>query len=49
MPSTAFLYSSRVGVRPKMLDKTTTGVEASNDSPFFSSVSSTTRTWNKRV
>ena len=43
IPSTASLYSSMVGVRPRMADSTTTGVEASNDSPFFSSESSTTR------
>jgi hypothetical protein len=49
MPSTAALYSSSVGVRPRMADSTTTGVEASSDSPFLSSESSTTRPWNRRV
>ena len=49
MPSTAATYSSMVGVRPRMVDNTTTGVEASKDSPFFSSLSATTRPWKRRV
>ncbi len=35
MPSTAVLYSSSVGVRPRMADSTTTGVEASSDSTLI--------------
>src|SRR5690606_41572726 len=49
IPSTACLYSSIVGIRPKIADNTTTGVEANKDSPFLSALSSTTRPWNKRV
>jgi len=37
------VYSSSDGVLPSIADKTTTGVEASKDSPFFSLESSTTR------
>jgi hypothetical protein len=33
-PFTAALYSSIVGVLPKIVDNTTTGVDESNDSPF---------------
>jgi hypothetical protein len=36
IPFTAVLYSSIVGVLPKMVERTTTGVDESNDSPFFS-------------
>ena len=35
MPSTAASYSSMVGIRPRTAERTTTGVEASSDSPFF--------------
>ena len=35
MPLTAILYSSSVGILPSMADRTTTGVDASNDSPFY--------------
>src|SRR5690606_31437908 len=49
IPSTAALYSSRVGKRPRIVDRTTIGVEPSRDSPFFSALSSTTRPWNRRV
>ena len=42
IPSTAVVYSSSDGVLPSIADKTTTGVEASNDSPYFSLESSTT-------
>ena len=35
MPSTAVLYSSIVGVLPNIAERTTTGVDASNDSHFF--------------
>ncbi len=41
MPSTALSYSSIVGVRPRMVE--------SNDSPFFSVESFTTRLWKSRV
>ena len=46
---TADLYSAIVGVLPRIADRTTTGVDASNDSPFLSWESSTTRPWNRRV
>ena len=36
IPSTAASYSSIVGVLPKIVDKTTTGVDDNKDSPFFS-------------
>src|SRR5690606_4855702 len=49
MPLTADLYSSMVGVLPKMAERTTTGVDANNDSPFLRSESLTTRPWNRRV
>ena len=49
IPSTAVLYSSIVGVLPRIADSTTTGVEASKDSPFFSGVSSTTLPLKSRV
>src|SRR5690606_597907 len=49
IPSTADLYSSMLGILPKIADNTTTGVEANKDSPFLLSLSSTTRPWNKRV
>jgi len=35
MPSTAAVYSAMLGVRPRMVERTTTGVDASRDSPFF--------------
>ena len=35
IPSTAVLYSSILGIRPKIADNTTTGVEANRDSPFY--------------
>src|SRR5688500_12565722 len=47
--STANLYSSILGIRSKIAERTTTGVDANNDSPFLPSLSSTTRPWNKRV
>ena len=47
--STADLYSSKVGVLPKIADRTTTGVEASKDSPFLFSESSTTLPLNNLV
>jgi hypothetical protein len=43
MPSTADLYSSMLGVRPRIVESTTTGVEANRDSPFLSVASATTR------
>ena len=49
MPWTDVLYSSIVGVRPSIADKTTIGVEANKDSPFFSDESSTTRPLKRRV
>ena len=42
IPSTAVLYSSIVGVLPNIAERTTTGVDARSDSPFFSDESSTT-------
>ena len=48
MPSTAASYSSIVGVLPKTVDNTTTGVEDNKDSPFFSPILHNTP-WNKRV
>ena len=42
MPFTALLYSSIVGVLPSIADNTTTGVDASKDSPFLRSESATT-------
>ncbi len=42
MPCTAASYSAIVGVRPRIVDNTTTGVDESNDSPFFSPESLTT-------
>ena len=42
-PSTAFSYSSKDGILPRIAERTTTGVEANNDSPFFRSESATTR------
>ena len=49
IPSTAASYSSNLGVRPRSVDITTTGVEDNNDSPFFSFESFTTLPWNNRV
>ncbi len=49
IPSTAILYSSIVGVIPNIAERTTTGVDANNDYPFFSSVSSTTLPLNNLV
>ncbi len=49
IPSTAVLYSSILGIRPKIADNTTTGVEANRDSPFLRSESSTTLPWKRRV
>jgi hypothetical protein len=43
MPATACLYSSVVGKRPRTVESTTSGVEPSSDSPFFSAESATTR------
>ena len=47
IPLTAALYSSIVGVLPNTVERTTTGVDASKDSPFFSPESFTTLPWNK--
>lgn len=49
MPFTEAVYSSMLGVRPRMAERTTTGVEARRDSPFLRSESSTTRPWKRRV
>ena len=49
IPFVAFLYSSIVGILPKIVDNTTTGVEDRRDSPFFSSESSTTLPLNNLV
>mgnify|MGYP001002728044 CR=1 FL=1 len=49
IPITAFVYSSIVGVLPRIAASTTTGVEANNDSPFFRSESATTRPLKRRV
>ena len=49
MPLTAILYSSSVGILPSMADRTTTGVEASNDYPFLRSESFTTLPLNNLV
>ena len=49
IPFTAALYSSIVGVLPNIVERTTTGVDESNDSPFFPSVSPTTLPWKRRV
>ena len=38
-----------VGVLPKMVESTTTGVDESKDSPFLPSESSTTLPWKRRV
>ena len=38
-----------VGVLPKTVDKTTTGVDDNKDSPFFSPEYLTTLHWNNRV
>ena len=35
IPLIADLYSSKFGILPRIEDSTTTGVELSNDSPFF--------------
>ena len=45
----ATLYSSILGVLPRIADKTTTGVELSKDSPFFHSESYTTLPLNNLV
>ena len=43
------MYSSILGTLPKIVDNTTTGVDDSKDSPFFSSESSTTLPLNNLV
>ena len=39
-------YSDRLGILPKIAERTTTGVDARRDSPFFLSASATTRPLN---
>ena len=49
IPDTELSYSSIVGVLPRIAERTTTGVDASSDSPFFRSESATTRPLKRRV